>query len=223
MQGLVIISTNVLSLNVQLLWGQDVGCIALRLISFVQWIMPEKYLVSICKSTQILLLFTGLIKKKNIGLIFHVMKNIFGKNAELFHRQFHLYWKPSLWPCVAIWHQSGGRLNIKMLSYQYRILMLNIRRSHDRLIFNMGIPIPGKGGLYIEMGPRSLFIQGMSVKTSSFYFIASTQQQQPPGLSDEQIRASLLSAVEDKMRRRLKEIFSQAQVSGARDDVWNLY
>ena len=62
----------------------------------------------------------------------------------------------------------------------------------------------------------------MSVKTSSFYFIASTQQQQPPGLSDEQIRASLLSAVEDKMRRRLKEIFSQAQVSGARDDVWNL-
>ena len=31
-------------------------------------------------------------------------------------------------------------------------------------------------------------------------------------LSDEQIRASLLTAVEDKMRRRLKEIFAQAQV-----------
>ena len=29
-------------------------------------------------------------------------------------------------------------------------------------------------------------------------------------LSDEQIRASILSAVEDKMRRRLKDIFSQA-------------
>ena len=34
--------------------------------------------------------------------------------------------------------------------------MLKIRRSHDRLIFNMGIPIPGKDGLYIETGPRCL-------------------------------------------------------------------
>ena len=32
--------------------------------------------------------------------------------------------------------------------------MLKIRRSHDRLIFNMGISIPGKDGLYIETGPR---------------------------------------------------------------------
>ena len=31
--------------------------------------------------------------------------------------------------------------------------MLKIRRSRDRLIFNMGIPIPGKDGLYIETGP----------------------------------------------------------------------
>ena len=31
--------------------------------------------------------------------------------------------------------------------------MLKLRRSHDRLIFNMGIPIPGKDGLYIETGP----------------------------------------------------------------------
>ena len=31
--------------------------------------------------------------------------------------------------------------------------MLKIRRSRDSLIFNMGIPIPGKDGLYIEMGP----------------------------------------------------------------------
>ena len=30
---------------------------------------------------------------------------------------------------------------------------LQIRRSHDRLIFYMGIPIHGKGGLYIETGP----------------------------------------------------------------------
>ena len=32
--------------------------------------------------------------------------------------------------------------------------MLKIRRSHDRLIFNMGIFIPMKDGLYIETGPR---------------------------------------------------------------------
>ena len=35
--------------------------------------------------------------------------------------------------------------------------MLKIRRSHDRLIFNMGIPIPGKDCLYIETGPWSLY------------------------------------------------------------------
>ena len=34
--------------------------------------------------------------------------------------------------------------------------MLNIWRSHDRLIFNMGIPIPGKNGLYIETAPSLL-------------------------------------------------------------------
>ena len=31
--------------------------------------------------------------------------------------------------------------------------MLKIRRSHDRLILNMGILIPGKDGHYIETGP----------------------------------------------------------------------
>ena len=34
--------------------------------------------------------------------------------------------------------------------------MLKIRRSRDRLIFNIGIPIPDKDGLYIEMGPWCL-------------------------------------------------------------------
>ena len=37
------------------------------------------------------------------------------------------------------------------------IPMLKIRRSHDRLIFNMGIPIPGKDGLYIDTGPWTQF------------------------------------------------------------------
>ena len=32
--------------------------------------------------------------------------------------------------------------------------MLKIRRSRDRLIFNMGIPIPEKDNLYIEAGRR---------------------------------------------------------------------
>ena len=32
--------------------------------------------------------------------------------------------------------------------------MLKIRWSHDRLTFNMGIPIPRKDSLYIETGPR---------------------------------------------------------------------
>ena len=31
--------------------------------------------------------------------------------------------------------------------------MLKIRQSYDRLIFNMGIPIPRKDGLYIKTGP----------------------------------------------------------------------
>ena len=31
--------------------------------------------------------------------------------------------------------------------------MLKRRRSYDRLIFNMEIPIPGKDGLFIETGP----------------------------------------------------------------------
>ena len=33
------------------------------------------------------------------------------------------------------------------------IPMLKIRRSRDRLVLNMEIPIPGKDGLYIETGP----------------------------------------------------------------------
>ena len=35
--------------------------------------------------------------------------------------------------------------------------MLKIRWSHDGLIFNMGIPIPGKDSLYIETGPEMVW------------------------------------------------------------------
>ena len=59
--------------------------------------------------------------------------------------------------------RPGGRLNIKVSSYQ-------IRRSHDRLIFNMGIPIPGQDGLYIETGRSSMAVLGdpipMNIKPS---------------------------------------------------------
>ena len=54
----------------------------------------------------------------------------------------------------------GGHLNIKMSSYQYRDSHVKDKTVpptvSDRLIFNMGIPIPGKDGLYIETGPRLL-------------------------------------------------------------------
>ena len=51
-----------------------------------------------------------------------------------------------VWDRVAIVTlKYGGRLNINMPSYQYR----------DHLNFNIGIPIPGKDGLYNEMGPWS--------------------------------------------------------------------
>ena len=48
---------------------------------------------------------------------------------------------------------SGGRLSIKILSYQYRIPMLKIRRSCNHLNCSMGIPIAGKDGVYIEPWP----------------------------------------------------------------------
>ena len=35
---------------------------------------------------------------------------------------------------------TGGRLKKKMLTYQYKIPILKIRRSRNRLIVNMEIP-----------------------------------------------------------------------------------
>ena len=42
--------------------------------------------------------------------------------------------------------------------YRYGIPVLKIRRSWDRLIFNMGIPILVRRYLYIESGPSCLWI-----------------------------------------------------------------
>ena len=46
-----------------------------------------------------------------------------------------------------------GRLNIMILSYQYTDPHVKDKTVSDRLIFNMGIPIAEKDGLFIETGP----------------------------------------------------------------------
>ena len=48
------------------------------------------------------------------------------------------------------------------------IPMLKIRRSRDHLIFNIGIPIPKKDGLYIESGPWSFLAWGNITATSVY-------------------------------------------------------
>ena len=47
---------------------------------------------------------------------------------------------------------SGGRLNIKMSSYQYKDPHVKDKTVSQPSFFNMGIPIPGKDGLYIKTG-----------------------------------------------------------------------
>ena len=53
------------------------------------------------------------------------------------------------------------------------IPMLKIRRPTGRLIFNMGIPIPGKTVFYIETGPGCLLREavesGFDVDLSQSY------------------------------------------------------
>ena len=50
-----------------------------------------------------------------------------------------------------LWGESTGLcLNIKTIFLRYGISMLKVRRSRDRLIFNMGIPILVRRHLYIE-------------------------------------------------------------------------
>ena len=75
---------------------------------------------------------------------------------------------------MAIGLLSWGCLNIKMLSYEYRDPMLKITRSHDCLIFNMGIPIPGKVCLYIETEPWYVSIQQCmaSYHVQSVWFVS---------------------------------------------------
>ena len=57
--------------------------------------------------------------------------------------------------CVCVGGGGGGDvLNIKILSYQYRDPYVKEKRSCNRLIFNMGIPIPGKTVFVLRQGPE---------------------------------------------------------------------
>ena len=58
--------------------------------------------------------------------------------------------------------RTGDHLSITCHLTSNGIPMLKIIRSHHSFIFNMGIPIPEKDGLYIEMGPRSLMRKSYS-------------------------------------------------------------
>ena len=55
-------------------------------------------------------------------------------------------------------HRKGGggrgALNIKISSYQYRVITIKIRRFYERLILIMGIPIPGKMVFTLRQGPQ---------------------------------------------------------------------
>ena len=56
-----------------------------------------------------------------------------------------LFWIPSkIQGAVSIW---------KCYLTSIGIPIIKIRQFRDHFIFNMGIPIPGKGSLYIETGP----------------------------------------------------------------------
>ena len=50
----------------------------------------------------------------------------------------------------------GGHLNIKILSYQSRDPHVKDKMVSQPSYLNIGIPIPGKDGLYIETGPSVL-------------------------------------------------------------------
>ena len=62
---------------------------------------------------------------------------------------------------------TGGRLNIKMLSYQYWDPLSKIRRSRDCLIFNMRIFITGKSAPILRRGPGNWFIFNIQNITTS--------------------------------------------------------
>ena len=65
-----------------------------------------------------------------------------GSSSKLLIRADNL-WGSGSWICV----------NVNMLSYKYMDPYVKDKMVSQLLIFNMGIPIPGKNGLYIKTGP----------------------------------------------------------------------
>ena len=58
----------------------------------------------------------------------------------------------------------AGCLNIKIPSCQYRIPIIKIRRSDDRLIFKMEILMPGKMVFILRRGPAHLIERSMGYR-----------------------------------------------------------
>ena len=108
------------------------------------------------------------------GLTLWVAK--FGKLVPLFknwvvnttlHKIIPKLWDPNWNSKPKISKFYLGVVSIRKTVLQgMAIPMLKIRRPNGRLIFNMGIPIPGKDGLYIETGPCQLYGQNISLQTS---------------------------------------------------------
>ena len=117
---------------------------------FNAWIMPHwsqslKYVFCwIClKNINIYRHFLAFLDM-NVGQVLKVLPC-----GRLVHSECNCYW----WPSGV---RSQGPLSIWRLSFPgMGIPMLKVRRSRDRLIFNIGIPILVRRHLYIETAPRT--------------------------------------------------------------------
>ena len=70
---------------------------------------------------------------------------------------YHHYYHYCYWP-VKPWPGPGPRLNIKTVLSTYGDFHVKDKTAVKRLIFNMGIAIPGKTVFLIETAPRTHFI-----------------------------------------------------------------
>ena len=90
-----------------------------------------------------------------VGLSTYLNVSQYDNTLSLFTLFSHLKW----WTIIIFAKCPLGAVSIrKTVLPGMAIPMLKIRRPNGRLIFNMGIPIPGKDGLYIETGPRTLVL-----------------------------------------------------------------
>ena len=90
------------------------------------------------------------------------------------------------------------------------IPMLKIRRPTGRLIFNMGIPIPGKTVFYIETGPWTLFNCTSCVMTAGvIILVGSLGQIQPSWWRQRWINSNTLATVPVKTVFGFPNLLSQ--------------